>query len=170
MIASCLYPKSQHDLCLSSYPLSCYSPSSPCSSFIISPHHHPLFTSLFIHYRPLLNFSSLSPLPLPFLSHFPSSPPSPSFFKQQSARFVFFFFFSYFLVSFLHTSVVVFAPCFPEIAERVWVTFFHPGAMLLPITSHGSLILKCHDVTRSQFDEDIQSCRPRTPLWTYCIE
>ncbi len=106
-------------MCLSSYPLSCYSPSSPCSSFNI----FPLWTFPFIHHCLQSSFSSLCPLPLPFHQRFSLSfyHLSPSNRQHDTSCDVFSSHFCYLSSTF---PPGFFAPCLPEIAFFRAVSFW----------------------------------------------
>lgn len=128
----------------------------PLSSPPPRPQHYPLFPFLFYYLHFLCNFICIFP---PFFTIF-----------LQIIVCMVCLVSLIFLVSFLF--VCFFAPCFPEIAclvQQGW-PFFLLHATLLPIRSHGSVISKYNDVTQTQFDGDARCCRPRTRLWTRCIE
>lgn len=79
------------------------------------------------------------------------------------------------MFSFSHISGIFLARCCTVLprdctSSAAGMTFFLLHAMLLPIRSHGSVISKYNDVTQTQLDGDAQCCRPRTRLWTRCIE
>lgn len=135
----CLSPKSLHDMCLSSYPLSSYSPPpSPYSSSNIFPYRSPPTTT------PLLPYLSTNifclPLYLHFLYTFPYNPhplPPPFTIVASStslpgalccASFIF-------LIHSLRRASQRL-----HIWSRMGDLFWFLGATLMPKISHGSLI------------------------------